>query len=73
MFGKAIITDNNRTVYEKCKRYVEKAKEMRDHNIGLYIFGVNSSGKTFLTACICNELLWRRVSMRIYQPCEYAA
>lgn len=59
MFGKAIITDNNRTVYEKCKRYVEKAKEMRDHNIGLYIFGVNSSGKTFLTACICNELLWR--------------
>ncbi len=59
MFNKARITDNNRNVYEKCKRYVESAKDMRGNNIGLYIFGANSSGKTFLTACICNELLWR--------------
>lgn len=59
MFSKARITDNNRSVYEKCKKYVDAAKEMRVNNIGLYIFGSNSSGKTFLTACICNELLWR--------------
>lgn len=59
MFSKARITDNNRGVYEKCKKYVDEAKEMRVNNIGLYIFGSNSSGKTFLTACICNELLWR--------------
>lgn len=59
MFNKARITDNNRGVYERCKRYVDNAKDMRGNNIGLYIFGNNSSGKTFLTACICNELLWR--------------
>lgn len=59
MFNKARITDNNRSVYAKCNRYVENAREMRKNNIGLYIFGANSSGKTFLTACICNELLWR--------------
>ena len=59
MFNKARTTDNNRSVYDRCKRYVENASEMRKNNIGLYIFGANSSGKTFLTACICNELLWR--------------
>lgn len=59
LFNKARITDNNSNVYEKCKRYVDNAKDMHVNNIGLYIFGANSSGKTFLTACICNELLWR--------------
>ncbi len=55
----ATITENNKDVYERCSRYVEHAKEMRENNIGLYIYGDNSSGKTYLTACICNELLWQ--------------
>lgn len=55
----AIITESNRAVYEKCHNYVTNAKAMRENNIGLYIYGDNSSGKTYLTACICNELLWQ--------------
>ena len=57
-FADASITDNNRAVYDKCRNYVTHAKDMYDSNVGLYIFGANSSGKTFLTACVCNELLW---------------
>lgn len=52
----AIITESNRAVYDKCRNYVTNAKAMRENNIGLYIYGDNSSGKTYLTACICNEL-----------------
>lgn len=55
----AKITESNKDVYARCNRYVEHAKEMRENNIGLYIYGDNSSGKTYLTACICNELLWQ--------------
>ena len=55
----ATITESNKDVYARCNRYVEHAKEMRENNIGLYIYGDNSSGKTYLTACICNELLWQ--------------
>lgn len=55
----ATITEHNKTVYEKCRKYVENAKAMRENNIGLYIYGDNSSGKTYLTACVCNELLWQ--------------
>lgn len=55
----ATITESNKDVYARCSRYVEHAKEMRENNIGLYIYGDNSSGKTYLTACICNELLWQ--------------
>lgn len=58
-FTDATITDNNRAVYDKCRNYVNHAKDMRENNIGLYIYGDNSSGKTYLTACVCNELLWR--------------
>lgn len=58
-FVDALITDSNRVVYEKCQNYVKHAKEIRENNIGLYIYGDNSSGKTYLTACVCNELLWR--------------
>lgn len=58
-FADATITDNNRAVYDKCRNYVNHAKDIRENNIGLYIYGDNSSGKTYLTACVCNELLWR--------------
>lgn len=56
-FADAILTKNNTEVFEKCKNYVEKNKEVYANNMGLYIYGDNSSGKTFLTACICNELV----------------
>ena len=62
MFADATITEHNRKAYVKAKNYVEKSKEVLENNIGLYIYGDNSSGKTFLLACICNELVWKGYS-----------
>lgn len=59
-FKKAKITEHNREAFEKARNYVEHFDEVLKHNIGLYIYGDNSSGKTFLTACMCNELVWRK-------------
>lgn len=59
MFADATITPNNSKAYQKARNYVAKSKEVFDNNIGLYIYGDNSSGKTFLLACICNELVWK--------------
>lgn len=59
-FKTATLTEHNREAFEKAKNYVENHEEVFKHNIGLYIYGDNSSGKTFLTACICNELVWRK-------------
>lgn len=59
MFKDATITEHNSKAYQKATAYVEKSKEVFADNIGLYIYGDNSSGKTFLIACICNELVWK--------------
>ncbi len=59
MFENAIITQSNVDIYNKARIYVQKSNVMLDNNIGLYIYGDNSSGKTFLTACMCNELVWK--------------
>lgn len=56
MFDTATITPNNEKVYNRCKNYVAQAEAVLGNNIGLYIYGDNSSGKTHLTACMCNEL-----------------
>ena len=57
-FKSAQITEHNSVAFAKAKIYVDKAEEVLKNNIGLYIYGDNSTGKTYLTACICNELLW---------------
>ena len=57
-FDKARITDNNRRAYEKCRTYADKAADMLKNNVGLYIYGGNSTGKTYLSACLCNALMW---------------
>ena len=56
-FNDAIITENNEKAYESARNYVLNAKQIRENNIGLYIYGDNSSGKTYLIACICNALV----------------
>lgn len=56
-FDTAIITDNNKAVYESCQNYVKNAQTILEKGIGVYIYGDNSSGKTHLTACMCNELV----------------
>lgn len=56
-FSNVVITENNSSVYEKLKNYVKHSDVMLKENIGLYIYGDNSSGKTHATTCLCNELL----------------
>lgn len=57
-FDTAVITKANHSAFEKCRNYATNYREVLRQNIGLYIYGDNSSGKTYLTACLCNELLW---------------
>lgn len=57
-FDGARITENNRHAFEKCRAFVDKAADVISNNIGVYIYGGNSSGKTYLTACMCNALMW---------------
>ncbi|MEG1582201.1 MAG: ATP-binding protein [Clostridia bacterium] len=56
-FKNSILTKNNTEVYKRCINYVKNADRVLSENIGLYIYGDNSSGKTHLTACMCNELI----------------
>lgn len=46
-----------------CKRYCERWEEMLRENIGVLLFGLVGTGKSFAASCICNELLERRVSV----------
>lgn len=57
LFADATITKFNESAFKKCYNYVKSAEIVLENNIGLYIYGENSTGKTFLAACICNELL----------------
>lgn len=61
-FKTATITKSNRSAFEKCVNYAKNYQEVERQNIGLYIYGDNSSGKTYLTACLCNELVWNGAS-----------
>lgn len=56
-FETATITDHNREAYKKCVNYAKNSREVYNQNIGLYIYGDNSSGKSYLMACLCNELV----------------
>lgn len=56
-FKTAEITKNNREAYKKCFNYSKNARQVMEQNIGLYIYGDNSSGKSYLMACLCNELV----------------
>lgn len=41
----------------RCKNYCEIYKQSLEKGYGIYIYGNSGTGKTHLTACICNELL----------------
>lgn len=56
-FGIATITEHNKEAYKKCINYAKNSKECFNQNIGLYVYGNNSSGKSYLLACLCNELV----------------
>lgn len=63
----AIITPNNEQAYKSARTYINKADIVIKENIGLYIYGDNSSGKTYLSACICNGLVEKGYS------CEFTS
>lgn len=43
--------------YNRCRKYCEISAEALQNGYGMYIYGPSGTGKTHLTACICNELL----------------
>lgn len=56
-FATAKITKNNKLAYQKCINYAKNAREVLRNCFGLYVYGDNSSGKSYLLACLCNELV----------------
>ena len=66
-FDTATITKHNEQAYESARAYVKQAQAVLSNNIGLYIYGDNSSGKTYLIACICNALVEKGYS------CEFTS
>ena len=53
--------DANPNLIAKARTYCEKWDEMHSDNIGLLFFGNVGTGKTYLAACIANELISRGI------------
>lgn len=51
------IIDKTQGVFISCDNYIKNAKLCFEQNLGLYFYGSNSSGKTYLTVLLCNELI----------------
>ena len=43
--------------FQRCHRYCEIADQALENGWGMYIYGDSGTGKTHLTACMCNELM----------------
>ena len=55
-------TDLNRPTdfqkaFQRCHKYCEIADQALENGWGIYIYGDSGTGKTHLTACMCNELM----------------
>lgn len=62
-FSRAQETQDNAKALKIARRYAEKFEEMRAMNRGLIFTGPPGTGKTFLAACIANELLAQGVPL----------
>lgn len=56
-FDSVKVTPSNEDALRRCRNYVANSEEVLKHNLGLYFYGANSVGKTFMTAVLCNELI----------------
>ena len=43
--------------YDRCLKYCQIPNVALEHGYGLYIYGDSGTGKTHLTACMCNSLM----------------
>lgn len=44
-------------IYNRCKKYCTVADAVLSNGTGIYLFGTNGTGKSWLTACMGNELM----------------
>ena len=51
------VGENFVKAFEMCKDYCVKSADVLKKGYGIYLYGKSGSGKTHLTACICNELI----------------
>lgn len=49
--------------YKRCKKYCEVYDQVLEKGLGIYLYGDKGTGKTYLTACMVNELTSK------YQTC----
>ena len=43
--------------FQRCRKYCDIHADALANGYGIYLYGASGTGKTHLTACICNELL----------------
>lgn len=43
--------------FQRCRNYCQIPDQALEHGYGIYIYGDSGTGKTHLTACMCNELI----------------
>ena len=43
--------------FQRCRKYCQIPDQALEHGYGMYIYGDSGTGKTHLTACMCNELM----------------
>ena len=43
--------------FQRCRKYCQIPDVALEHGSGMYIYGDKGTGKTHLTACMCNELI----------------
>lgn len=58
-FDKTDLTANESFIkaFNRCKKYCEITDTALAEGYGIYLFGDSGTGKTHLTACMCNELI----------------
>ena len=66
-FDKTELIENDTftKAYNRCKKYCEITDKALAEGYGIYLFGDSGTGKTHLTACMCNELINQ------YQECLF--
>ena len=60
-----IVNEQFKNVLTRCRNYCNISDEALKNGYGIYIFGKCGTGKTHLTACMCNELINQ------YQKCIF--